>query len=54
MREYFLQLTRDDPSRWRVVDADRQPPAIFADAMTAVSSLKASGEPIARAGRINR
>ena len=54
VRDAFLRLALDEPSRWRVVDADRPPPAIFEDAMAAVSSLMASGEPIARAGRINR
>ena len=33
VRDGFLELARDEPGRWRVIDAERDPDAVFADVL---------------------
>jgi dTMP kinase len=40
VREGFLELARGDPERWRIVDAARDPDAVFADVLAAVDSVR--------------
>jgi len=39
VREGFLELAREEPARWRVIDADRPPEAVFADVLAAATGV---------------
>jgi dTMP kinase len=39
VRDGFLELARNEPERWRVIDAQRDPDAVFADVLEAVLAI---------------
>jgi dTMP kinase len=39
VRDGFLELARQDPERWRVVDASRDVDGVFADVLAAAESI---------------
>ena len=39
VRDGFLELARDEPERWRVLDAERDPDAVFADVLEAALAI---------------
>jgi dTMP kinase len=39
VRAGFLELARGDPERWRIVDAARDPDAVFSDVLAAAESI---------------
>jgi thymidylate kinase len=39
VRAGFLELARGDPERWRIVDAARDPDAVFGDVLAAAESI---------------
>ena len=39
VRDGFLELARNEPERWRLIDAQRDPDAVFADVLEAVLAI---------------
>jgi dTMP kinase len=52
VRAGYLDLARGDPSRWRVIDANRSPSDVEADVAAAALDLLGANEPKTRLARI--